>query len=254
MLKRGTAWAGYTRVFLLLLLACCSGLAFSHEAAANDSVQPVLRIAIGRTPPVGESKFSGYLEPVLKELFKRAGLSYELVGTPAGRVHDEANAGNSDAAISPLQNANSRFSGLVSLPGSIIPIELAGLYTRDDIELSSVEDFFDYRLAYVRGLRPAERLFGRRANVVLARSPSMLMSMLKHDRVDVVFHSAYLGRFLAEGIGLEDVKVSDFFITVQVYLHLNRRHARLLPVLDTQLRAMKADGSLDAILVEHGVR
>ena len=254
MNKTDTGWAGHLRVFSLLLLACFSVATLAHEPGISDSTQPVLRIAVGRPPPAEQMQFGGYLQPVLRELFERSGIHYELVATPPGRVLDEANAANLDAAIAPVRDVGSRFPGLVTLPEPIMPIEFAGLYTRDDIELSSAEDFLDYRLAYLRGLRPAQRLFGKHDNVEQARKLSVLMSMLMHDRVDVVFHATYLGRYMAGELGLENLKVSEFHVMVQVYLHLSKRHASLLPVLETQLAAMKADGSLDSILAEHGVR
>lgn len=253
MIRSDSRRTGSLLVFTLLL-ACFSTVVFAHEPDVVDSAQPVLRIAIGRSPPAGKEKYSGYLSPVLRELFSRSGIRYELVTRPARRVLDDANAGNLDAAISPSRNVGARFPQLVTLPESIVPLELAGLFTRDDMKLSSVEDFFDYRLAYVRGWRPAERLFGKHADVQLVRNPAVLMSMLMHDRVDVVFYASYPGKYMASELGLKNLKVSDFYTTMNLYLHLNKRHASLLPVLELQLETMKADGSLDSILLEHGVR
>ncbi|MGQ7843066.1 substrate-binding periplasmic protein [Granulosicoccus sp. 3-233] len=213
-----------------------------------------MRIAIARSPPPGREPYSGYLDPVLRELFARAGIHHELVTIPAARVFGEADSGNLDAAISPVRSAGAEFPRLLSMSESILPVELAGLYTRNDIRLSSVEDFFDYRLAHIRGWKPAEKYFSEHQRVELARNPGVLMSMLLHDRVDVVFYATYPGRYLANEIGLMNLKVSEFHVSIDVYLHLNKRHARLLPIIEASLLDMKADGSLDSILAEHGIR
>ncbi|ASJ72732.1 hypothetical protein [Granulosicoccus antarcticus] len=73
------------------------------------------------------------------------------------------------------------------------------------------------------------------------------------DRVDVVFYATFPGKYIANDIGMDNLKVSDFHLTIQLYLHLNKRHASLLPVLEQQLIAMKADGSFDSILADYGV-
>ncbi len=252
---RQWAWLGRNlRVVAMLFLVCWSTESISLEVAANIPSADVLRIAIARSPPPGKKPYSGYLDPVLSELFSRVGIRYELVTTPAARVFREANAGNLDAAITPSSGAGSNYPDLLSMSEAILPIELAGLYTRPGMKLSTVDDFFHYRLAYVRGWKPGERFFGDHENVQLARSPEVLMSMLLHDRVDVVFYATYPARYLANEIGLTDLKVSEFHVSINVYLHLNRQHAQLLPTIESHLLAMQADGSLDAILAAHGIR
>lgn len=236
---------------VLLVLFPFSVETFAKQAVATEN--PKLKIGVGRKTPGGKVKYKGYLKPMLTELFSRADIDYVLVGTPITRNLEEVNLGNLDGTIIPIENVDPRFSDLTTLPKSIMPVEFSGMYTRDDITITSVDDFFKYRLGYLRGWEHAGYLFEGHEQVEVVRTPNVLMNMLLHDRVDVVFYATYPGEYIANNIGIDNLNVSDFYLTVYLYLHLNKRHASLIPILQKHLEAMREDGTFDAILADHGV-
>ena len=240
---------GITRVFALLLLACFSAVCLAHEEQLAGSVNPPLRISVSIAPPYVTPEGDGYLNQILNTLFERSHIDFELVSTPARRGLKDARSGAIDAAFVPVLDKPSTYPELVLLNEPILRANISGLYTRDDISIASVEDFFHYRLAHIRGWRKAEELFKNHPRVTKVRSAKLLMNMLASDRVDVVFFPSMTGRYIANEIGLKNLKVSDFYIDRQLYLQFNKRHAGLVPVLKKELVKMKSDGTMESILI-----
>ncbi len=240
---------GITRVFALLLLACFSAVCMAQEEQLPGSVQAPLRISVAMIPPVMTAEGDGYLDLILQTLFANSGKEFKLIPTPAPRGVEDANSGALDAVLIPFPKMVGNFPNLVPLSEPLLSTNISGLYTRDDISISSIDDFFNYRLAYIHGWAMTEELFRDHDRVTKVRSPSSLMQMLTSERVDVVFFPTMPGRHIANEIGLENLKVSDFHIDRQLYLQFNKRHAGLVPVLKKELVKMKSDGTMESILV-----
>ncbi|WP_157736031.1 substrate-binding periplasmic protein [Granulosicoccus antarcticus] len=249
---------GFFRVFVLLALVFVFGTAFTHQASAADPNSEPLKIAVTSLPPVTAPAGDGYLDKILKELFARSGIDCELIPTPPRRGLTDADAGILDAAVIPFRSLKfprkgPDFSNLRVLPEPLLTTELSGMYTRSNMVVTSVEDFFDYRLAFMRGWRQAEELFKEHERTQKVSDPRLLMEMLASDRVDIVFFSTVPGKYIARQIGLQNLKVSEFYIKRHLYLHLHKRHASLLPLLVKQLVAMKEDGTMKSILAGYNV-
>lgn len=249
MLQLFSISSGITRVSALLLLACLSVVGMAQEQQPAGSVKPPLRISVSMIPPVMTPEGDGYLDLILQTLFGKSGTEFRLIPTPAPRGVEDANSGLLDAVLLPFPELEGSFPNLVLMSEPLLSTNISGLYTRDDISISSVEDFFNYRLAYLHGWAATEELFKDHDRVTKVRNPSSLMQVLASNRVDVVFFPTTPGRYIANQIGLKNLKVSDFHIARQLYLHFNIRHAELVPVLEKELLKMKSDGTMESILV-----
>ncbi|MGQ7843064.1 substrate-binding periplasmic protein [Granulosicoccus sp. 3-233] len=190
----------------------------------------------------------GYLDRILVTLFARSGIAFELVISPPPRGVADADSGVIDAVVAPFPDMREDFPDLLPLPESLLPTNIAGLYTREEISIRSVEDFFDYRLGFLQGWSKPEELFRDHPHVTRLRTPRLLMQMLANDRVDVVYFPSAPGRYIASEIGLQGLKVSEFHLDRHLYLHFNKRHAELVLRLQEELVAMKEDGTMATIL------
>lgn len=236
------------QVAALLVLALFNGLALAQISASSDQARPELRISVSGVPPVVTPEGDSYLNLIFETLFERSGIDFKLISTPPRRGVDDADSGVIDAAVTPYMHMGAGYPNLVVLPHSILAIELSGIYTRDDMSIVSVDDFFDYRLAYIRGWRQVESMFEGHENVEKVRQDTLLMSMLAQDRVDVVFMATATAKYIGRQMGIEDLKVSDFYIKRHIFLHVNKRYVDLIRVLERQLLAMKEDGTMESIL------
>lgn len=239
---------GIARVLAALVLACSSLAASGHELPSASHAGAHLQIAAIRYPPLMTQEQDGYLDLILKELFTRTGVDHEWVDTPPRRGVNDTNAGVLDAVLLPFPDVLPGYADLLTLAEPLLPTYIAGLYTRDDMSIATIDDFFNYRVAHVRGWYQMEHLFEGHDSVEEVRSPRLMMEMLASDRVDVVLFSVVLGRYIADEIGLQDLKVSEFQINRNLYLHFNKRYRDLLPTLNDALVNMKEDGTMSSIL------
>ena len=163
-------------------------------------------------PPVVSPDGDGYLNVVLDELFLRSGLKYKLVKSPARRGLADADDGSLDAVITPIPDHSLNFPSLLVVPEPILPLRFGGLYIRDDIVVARPEDFFNYRVAYLRGWIQAERLLHGHERSEQLRDAVLMMNMLALDRVDVVFFAIDAGHYIADQIGLKNLKDSEYIV------------------------------------------
>ncbi len=240
--------SGFARVFALLALTSLSSVCMAQQKSLTDPDTPSIRISASRTPPLITPAGDGYLDRILATLFARSGIDFEVVISPTPRGVADANSGVIDAAVSPFPDMRDRFPDLLPLSEPLLPANIRALYTRDDIAIRTVEDFFSYRLGFLQGWSKPEELFKDHPDVTRLRTPQLLMQMLANDRVDVVYFPSAPGRFIASEIGMPDIKVSEFQLDRQLYLHFNQQHDELVTRLQAKLVAMKVGGTMELIL------
>lgn len=198
----------------------------------------------------------GFLNKVFDEIFARSGLSYRFVSTPGARALVGANDGTYDGDAARTVSAVKKFPNLVTVPEPVITVVFAGVSLGKRLVLRTPEDFRNYSVGYIRGWEIAEHLFSDYENIEVLRSPDLLMNMLAQGRIDVAFLTLapafHIARTADQTTGqdprLTDLKISEFRVHHDLYIHLNRQHADLVPVLANALKSMKADGRYDEIM------
>lgn len=254
--RRATSFTVPATLLLVVLSSCLlqTRAADISSEAANLTMPELLLVGVAPLPPGMRPDGGGYIPSILTELFKRSDVGFSLQILPPRRSLKDADTGITDAAIAPYPDLSFEYPNLLPVVEALMPVELAGMYLRDDIRLRTLSDFLNYRIAYVRGWKRAESLFADHTRVQVVRTPALLLEMLAQDRVDVIFFSAAPARHLAQGMPrLKDMKVSEVRLKRYLYLHLNSRHEQLIEPLRQELIAMKGDGRMDALLRGYGV-
>ncbi len=178
---------------LILILTCMLVIA-PPQAQADETL---LQLSNTTLPPVTTPNGDGFLDRIAREMFDRAGLKFELLKLPSARGLALSNAGLLDGELARIDIRTSLFPNLQKLPDPLIDVVFAGLYLRDDINASTLEDFRHYRVGYIRGWVIAETLFADYANATATGSVNQLMDMLEADRIDIAFMTVAPARYLA---------------------------------------------------------
>ena len=241
--SRSRAYAAACLVAAAFLFV--GGLAM--QVRADDS-RPVIRLSSANLPPVMTPAQDGYLDRILAELFDRVGHTVVMIDVPPRRGLIDAANGLHDGDAGRLNVITQTFPDLIAVTPPVLSVDMLGLYISDTVDIRSYEDFRKYSVGYLRGWRIAEAKFGDHPDAIAVSTPDVLMRMLTEGRIEVAFLTRAPARYIAETHGITDLKESAFYDRYPLHIHLNKRHADLLPDLSAALTDMKADGTIDAIL------
>lgn len=229
---------------ILLALASLPTLLYGQSTPATQT----LKLATSNLPPVANPDGEGYLDRILREISLRTRIEFELQKLPAARGLALADAGVLDGEVARTDSREDQYPHLTRVPEPIIDIVLAGLHTRDGIQVKSLDDFSKYRVGHVRGWKFVESLFEASEDVIVTRTVNQLMDMLAADRIDIAIMSVAPGRYMARERGMKNLIVTDYAVRKNLFLYLHESHSDINQIIDSAIRTMKRDGSYDAII------
>ncbi|WP_085631977.1 ABC transporter substrate-binding protein [Pseudomonas sp. R16(2017)] len=243
---------------LLLVLASASVLLF-NTARAEDSPDTGLVLLTENFPPYNMAKngknfaqdenIDGIATDIVREMFKRAGLTYSLtLRFPWERVYKLAleNPGYGAFVMARLPDRERLFKWV----GPIGPDDWIMLARADSkITLETLNDARKYKIGAYKGDAIAETLTkqGLKPTVVLRDQDNA--KKLVSGQIDLWATGDPAGRYLARQDGVTGLKTVLRFNSAQLYLALNKEVpdetvARLQAALDQ----MRKDGVVDEIM------
>lgn len=240
------------RLVLMAGLLFLLGLVASVPARAADAG---CQIVIGscHRPPLSTPHGSGIIDKLAIEAFHRIGVTACIESLPCERSLINANDGVTDGDILRIPPVIAeRFPNLVGVPEVLYALPMSGFVVRPDIRANSLADLGKLRVGHILGWKILEDQV-HAASVLRVRGPEELLPLLRDDKADLVIYERLTGLYLADELGLKNIRVLDppLLLTPQ-YLVLHRRHQALVEPLAAALRAMKADGSYAAAFSQAG--
>lgn len=201
--------------------------------------------------PVVTETGDGYLDRIFNEVFARLGYTYRFEAMPGARALAGANDGTFDGDTARVANAVKDYPNLIRVPEPVISVMFAAVTLKDEIKISKVSDLNGHSVGYVRGWKFFEKLLARHETVEVVRTAEMLMRMLAEGRVDVAFLSVAPALHIADEMGIDSLVVTELRFKKELFVHLNLKHADLVPLMDATLKAMKADRSYGEIMADY---
>lgn len=191
---------------------------------------------------------------ILSEAYGRIGYSVEVTGLPAERALFMADQGVVDGEAARVPVIEEDHANLVRVPTPLYRNRVVVFTWRPEIDpAQGWEGLYPYSLASVIGYRFIEKKT-RHMRRQLVPCYSTLFAMLEVRRVDAVV-SEYLEALPTLPLfNLADVRVlKPPYAYKNMYHYLHVRHADLVSRIDAVLKAMRAEGRMDAILhdLEH---
>jgi polar amino acid transport system substrate-binding protein len=229
------------RPLLLCILLLLPALAEAETLAlATDAEAP-------RSRPDG----SGYVDRIVAEACRRAGLGLRIEVMPAERCLVAAAQGLVDGMYARVAGLAERYPGLIMVPEPTETFEFTAYTLRADLRINGWDDLRPLSVGVVIGWKLAEENTREVRERTRVHNEDALFRLLAQGRVDVAVCGGHDVRVLSRRQGLAGLRALSPPLAVRpMHIYLNKRHASLAPRLAEALRGMRADGSLERILRE----
>ena len=222
------------------LLAWCL-LAGDRGAAAET-----LSLVTGAGPPLApDGEHPGFTASVAREAFSRLGIDVSVTALPAERAIVNVNAGLDDGDLTRVAGLEAQYPNLVRVPESMMTFEFVGYTTGLEFPASSWAALRPYAVGMVTGWKIYESNVVGVAELVAVSDATLLFTLLKNRRADVVLYDRWQGLWTARQLGIPVHVLAPPFASQPLFMYLNCRWAPLVPRLAQAIAGMKADGSYD---------
>lgn len=189
----------------------------------------------------------------MNEALQRRGLSAQYIRVPLPRSIAMANDGALDGDLLRIADAAKQFTNLLSVPTPVAMTHVA-LYSKDA------------RLLSLPRSEIAKRKFGLTRGTLVLVKHSMGMAvtdtqtilgtidMLQSDRFDIAMMIHIDAELeLAKGNVTGFARRANYWASEPVYFQLNKKHEALVPIINSALQEMQAEG-LIAKYYEEGLQ
>lgn len=193
----------------------------------------------------------GFLDLIVKEAFERIGRKGNVAMYSASkRALINANEDVDQGVAMRVKNLEKKFPNLVRVPESIIENDFVA-YARDlQLSTASWDTLKPYAVTHVHGWVIFERNMPKGQNVTTVKEPNQMFKMLDKERVDIALYERWQGLQYVKAKGLTVRVLEPPLASVSMYMYVHKKHANLVGELDQALKAMKADGTYQAIFDE----
>lgn len=224
---------------LLIVATCCSGMAadlFAQE-------QPV-SISYCQQHMTHQHALHS-----VKETYRRADIPVEFIALPCKRSLAAANSGKVSGELARIAKATQLYPNLIRASSPTILIQGVVVTKHIDKKIQRWNDLADLRIGIVLGEIYAEK--GTEGmNRIAVKSYYQLLSMIDSGEIDVgvaVRHDWLLERAKPEFKNSNLHQIGEPVFSAPLYHMLNKRHADLLPKLDTVFEQMWQSGDAQRI-------
>lgn len=208
------------------------------------------RLVLNNTnePPFTNTEATGFLDIILREAFKRAGVEdLELVSLPAERGLLSADSGLIDGDVTRIKGLDKQYPNLVRVDEKLVDWEFVAYTARDDIR-SSWEDVRRYYVGFITGWKIYEKALEGAENTLPVSDPRALFRLLRLKRADLVLYARWMGEVHLAQEGITNVHPLLPPLAVrEMFIYLHKRHQALAIRLADALRAIKEEGMYDSV-------
>ncbi|QOY52902.1 substrate-binding periplasmic protein [Candidatus Sulfurimonas baltica] len=189
------------------------------------------------------------LESIIKEGFKRAEIALKYQTLPNQRSLINANNGIDDGEAGRIWEISDHYPNLVRIPVAIHSIDIV-VISRENLHIKKPLDLKFHNVGVIRGMKIAEQIAENAKPLSITKTTNhiTLIKMLSSNRLDVIVTSK-----IALLSGLSETKEKNLFmaskplISSPIYMHLHKKHKKLIPKLEEAFNSMIKDGTLKQI-------
>jgi polar amino acid transport system substrate-binding protein len=237
------------------------GLALSLAGSLCLAGERKLDIVADNYPPYyGEDlRNGGVMTEIVVEAFKRAGYDVEIRFKPWKRALEEAKTGMRDGLYTVWYRKEREQWFVYSDP--IPPPSEIGFYKRKDTDISfeTFEDLKPYTIGVGRGYATPPGFDEASVKTSLATDDEQNLRKLHKGRIDLALTDKLVAKYVIDSkipAAIPDLEWLPPTLHVETnHLALSKKandHATILADFNRGLREIKADGTLQAIMVKHG--
>lgn len=224
---------------LLLQIFCSGNLIASEKIVIGTGLKP---------PLVSSDKAPGFLDTLAKEAFSRLGIELEVLILPAERALINANKGIEDGNLLRIKGLEKRYPNLIRVPEKMMDSEFVGYALGDIAEKPGWGRLSNHTITFVKGWKIFESNVKDAESIVAVGDAAQMFTLLQQQRADVALYEKWQGLFLARKQGVKNYHILEPpFVTMEMFMYLNKKHSALVPKVARVLKEMKDDGTYKRI-------
>lgn len=205
--------------------------------------EPTLVLSDTYEAPYTTERGDGFLDLVIKESFRRAGLNLKMVRISPERALLNANAGIEDGVSARIAGLEKNYPNLVRVPEKVLDFPFVAFARQAQLSSASWESLASVSVGHIQGWKIFEQSLKPGTATTLVDTAEQLFSMLDKNRIDVALYERWLGLALAKKMGIKNIHVVDPPLAErEMFIYLHKRHADKVPAIAAALRAIKAEG------------
>ena len=203
---------------------------------------PVLILNNTNLPPYSTKDASGSIDKVAKEAFRRVGVDVHLLQQPPERGLLNANSGKLDGDLSRIDTISKFYPNLVKVPEVLMQWKFTA-FSKSPYLDRDWKYIKNNSVAYIKGWKIYENKLKRAEFVTEVGNAEQLFELLSLGRVDTVLYERWMGISVIKKMGFNDIHAySNNLETRNMYIHLYKSHAGLVPKLSKSLKELKKEG------------
>ncbi|MBT9612639.1 MAG: transporter substrate-binding domain-containing protein [Burkholderiales bacterium] len=229
-----------------ILLALAFGGSASH--AANE---PTLVLSDTYDTPYTTETGDGFLDRVVDEAFRRAGLRLKMVRVSPERALLNANSGIEDGVSARIAGLEKNYPNLVRVPEKVLDFPFVAFASQAKLTSANWDTLASVSVGHIHGWKIFEQNLKPGTPTTIVDTAEQLFTMLDKNRIDVALYERWLGLALAKQMGIKNIRVVEPALADrEMFIYLNKRHADKVPAIIAALRSLKADGTYTKICRE----
>ena len=206
-----------------------------------------LLLSTGMIEPWTNADGTGFHQALIGALFARMGIAAEVdVNLASSRAFTLADDGITDGLAGRVEGVDKSYPNLIRVPERMFVNDFVAC-SRSETPPADWAGLTPHSVAYIIGWQIFERNLPPVRDLALVKDSTQLLNLIKAGRVEVILHERWQALWQAKVLGIALHCQQVPLARVSMYIYLNRRHADLVDRAAATLRAMKADGSYDAI-------
>ncbi len=200
-------------------------------------------------PPISTIFSDGFADSVATQAFDRLGINLIIQNIPAKRALVNANRGISDGDLARIEGVEKSYPNLIRVPEIIWIAEINAFSKDPSITLQHWRDLKHFSLAYIRGWVVFDNNVPKTAMINKVLLPEALFKVVERERVQLALYEKKMGLSVIKQLAIRNVyPVNDSLLNTPIYIYLHKKHRKIVPLLTKAIKAMKQDGSYDAIM------
>ncbi len=214
-----------------------------HCNAAPVAELPTLILNSASAPPFATEANDGFLDIVIGEAFRRAGLRFKIVRLSAERGLKNANDGLEDGELARIGGMEKMYPNLVPVPGKVVDYHFVAFTRQANLTKASWDSLEPLSVGHLRGWKIYERSLKPGTRITVVDTPEQLFSILDKNRIDVALYERSLGLALIKAMGIKNIHVVEPALTeLEMFIYLHKKHADKVPAIAAALHDLKAEG------------
>lgn len=202
-----------------------------------------LQVNTSIKPPFSTEDQTGFIDRMLAELGERMDREIRLRRLPPERALMIINDGKSDIELPRIAGLEKTYPNLVMVPEKVLDYHFVA-FSRTKKRYESWADLKDTRVGYLIGWKIYEKNVPSEALVTKLRQPLQLLQMLENGRIDVALYEREAGQYIIRENGFDTIDTNCIPLADRpMYMYMHEKHADIVPVVASHLRAMKDDGT-----------